>query len=144
VEESSVAVRIAQSKEIERIIAAYRGWGYGGGVERTDTVRLAESEGELIGVVRVALESGTLVLRGMRIAEQWQRRGIGTRMLKTVAEWLGDRQCYCVPYSHLTGFYGQIGFVGIPPSTVPSFLALRLAEYRHRSLDVVMMQRSAS
>jgi len=50
-------------------------------------VRVAEVDGQVTGVVRVAPGHGTLVLRGMRIVEEWRRRGVGSRMLRAVAEW---------------------------------------------------------
>jgi GNAT superfamily N-acetyltransferase len=138
-EAGDVSVRIARSDEIGRISAAYSEWGYGGGITPADTAWLAEAAGELIGVVRVAPEHGTLVLRGMRIAEEWRGLGVGTRMLTAVGSWLGDRKCYCVPYAHLVHFYGQIGFVEIDPADAPSFLSSRVAEYKQRSLDVLIM-----
>jgi hypothetical protein len=76
-EAKDVSIRIARSNDISRIATAYSEWRYGGGITPADTAWLADAAGELIGVVRVAPEHGTLVLRGMRIAEQWQRRGIG-------------------------------------------------------------------
>ena len=139
--ETDVAIRIARSNDIGRIAAAYSEWGYGGGITPADTAWLAEAAGELIGVVRVAPEHGTLVLRGMRIAVPWRRLGVGTRMLTTVGLWLGDRKCYCIPYSQLVRFYGQIDFVEIAASAVPAFLGSRVAEYKHSSLDVVIMVR---
>jgi GNAT superfamily N-acetyltransferase len=118
--------------------------GYGGGITPADTAWLAEAAGELIGVVRVAPEHGTLVLRGMRIAEQWQRHGIGTRLLTSVGSWLDEgRRCYCIPYTHLVHFYGQIGFVEIATAAAPTFLSSRVAEYKHHSLDVLIMVRCA-
>jgi GNAT superfamily N-acetyltransferase len=111
-EAKDVSIQIVCSNDISRIATAYSQWGYGGGITPADTAWLAEAAGELIGVVRVAPEHGTLVLRGMRIAEQWQRLGIGTRLLAAVGSWLDEgRKCYCVPYTHLVHFYGQIGFV---------------------------------
>ncbi|HXJ40980.1 MAG TPA: GNAT family N-acetyltransferase [Bryobacteraceae bacterium] len=139
-----VTIRIAHSCELNRILAAYKNWGYGGGITPDDTAWLAEVATELIGIVRVAPECDILILRGMRIAEQWQRRGIGGQMLRIVAEWLGKRECYCVPYTHLVHFYGQIGFVETEAAAAPSFLALRLDEYTRRSLDVTIMVRPAS
>jgi GNAT superfamily N-acetyltransferase len=142
-EAADVAIRIARFDDMSRIAAAYSEWGYGGGIVPADTAWLAEVAGELIGVVRVAPEHGTLVLRGMRIAERWRRLDIGTRMLTAVGSWLGDRTCYCVPYTHLVPFYGQRGFVEIAASAAPAFLSSRIAEYRHSSLDVVIMVRTA-
>lgn len=137
----NVEIRVAAACEISRILAAYERWGYRRGVAPGDTVWLAEIVGELAGMVRIAPEYGTLVLRGMRIAEPWRRRGIGSGMLRVMAEWLGARECYCIPYAHLTGFYRQIGFVNIAPADAPPFLAERLAEYRRNGLDVTIMFR---
>jgi GNAT superfamily N-acetyltransferase len=107
-----------------------------------DTAWLAEAGDDLIGVVRIASEDCTLVLRGMRIADGWRRRGVGTQMLHEVAVWLGDRECYCVPYTHLVGFYAQIGFVEIQSGAAPGFLSERLSDYRQRrGLQVTIMRR---
>lgn len=139
-----MTLRIAQVSELKRILTSYELWGYRGGIKPEDTTWLAEVADELIGIVRVAPENGTLVLRGMRIAEQWRRRGIGSQMLRAIAAWLDNRECYCVPYIHLRAFYEQIAFVEIPPATAPFFLAERVSEYRSRELDVTMMVRLSS
>jgi GNAT superfamily N-acetyltransferase len=123
-------VRIAQPADLPKALAAYRAWNYQGGVGSDDTVWLAEFAGESIGVVRVAPEEGTLVLRGMRVAERWRRQGIGSQILRAVAEWLGNRECYCVPYVHLIEFYNQVGFSEIEPSLAPAFLFRRVTEYK--------------
>jgi len=137
----SATIQIAQSSDLSRVIAAYETWGYRRGVAPGDTVWMAEAEGELIGVVRIAPENGTLVLRGMRIAEPWRRQGIGSAMLRVLEARLGKRECFCVPYSHLIEFYGQIGFVEMTASAAPAFLADRLAEYKRSGLDVTIMKR---
>ena len=123
------------------ILAMYEKWNYKSALGNDDTIWIAEIAAEPIGVVRVASESETLVLRGMRVAAQWQRQGIGSQMLGAVAIWLGDRECYCVPYVHLVGFYGSIGFVEVAPSHAPSFLAERVASYRRGALNVTLMRR---
>jgi N-acetylglutamate synthase-like GNAT family acetyltransferase len=110
----------------------YEGWHYRGEVRADDLVLIAEHDGAIIGVVRLALEHGTTVLRGMRVQAGFQRQGIGTRLLVSAsAELTGP--CYCIPYAHLTGFYGQIGFRVLDPASAPDFLAERLAAYRARA-----------
>ena len=76
----------------------------------------------------------------MRVAERWRRCGLGTQLLRVVDSWLDGRDCYCVPYSHLPGFYGQIGFKEITPESAPPFLA----EYKLQDLDVALMARIMS
>jgi GNAT superfamily N-acetyltransferase len=140
----SVTIRIANSYDFDRILAAYKTWDYGGGIAPEDTAWLAEAADELVGLVRIAPENGTLVLRGVRIAEQWRRRGIGSQMLRVIAAWLGKRECYCIPYAHLVGFYRQTGFVETAPAAAPSFLASRVEGYRRRALNVTIMVRPSS
>jgi GNAT superfamily N-acetyltransferase len=142
VETKDVQIKIAGVGDICRIAAAYASWGYGGGITSEDTAWLAEISGDVIGTVRVAPEHGTLVLRGMQVAEPWRGLGLGTRMLEAVASWLDNRRCYCIPYPHLERFYGQVGFRRIPGSAAPPFLADRTADYTQRGLDVVIMLRS--
>jgi GNAT superfamily N-acetyltransferase len=138
---SDTRIRIAGPDEYSRVLSIYAALGYRRTIDPADTVWLAERAGEVVGIVRVAAEQGTLVLRGMRIAEHLRRQRLGTRMLEAIAEWLGDRECYCVPYPHLVGFYGQIGFALLEPADAPRFLAERLAEYRRSGQDVILMHR---
>lgn len=119
----------------------YAALGYRRTIDPADTVWLAETPEEAAGIVRVAAEQRTLVLRGMRIAEHARRSGLGTRMLKAIAEWLENRECYCVPYPHLVGFYAQIGFAVLDPAAAPEFLAERLANYQRSGEDVILMRR---
>ena len=135
-------IRIAEPADAGRIRAAYAAWDYARLIAPDDTIWIAENGDELVGIVRIAREFGTLVLRGMRIAETWQRRGIGTQMLDAVDAWLGERKCYCVPYAHLGEFYGQIGFEIIEVDVAPLFLRGRIHEYRRASLDVMVMVRA--
>lgn len=138
---SETQIRIARPDEYSRVLAVYAALGYRRTIDPADTVWLAESAEEAVGIVRVAAEQGTLVLRGMRIAEHARRRGLGTQMLQLIAMWLRDRECYCVPYPHLVGFYGQIGFAVIDPAAAPVFLAERLAVYQRSGEDVILMRR---
>lgn len=137
----NITVRLAQAADFDQIVSAYYAWGYGGGIKPEDTTWLALIEGELVGVVRIAPENGTLVLRGMRIAESQRRQGLGSRMLCDIARWLENRECYCIPYAHLVEFYGQIGFLEIAPHAAPPFLVDRAADYEKRGLDVAIMCR---
>jgi GNAT superfamily N-acetyltransferase len=141
---SDIQIRIARSDEYSRVLTVYAALGYRRTIDPADTVWLAESAQDAVGIVRVAEEEGTLVLRGMRVAEHARRQRSGTRMLEAIAEWLGDRECYCVPYSHLAGFYGQIGFVPLEPAAAPAFLSERLAEYRRNGQEVILMRRATA
>jgi GNAT superfamily N-acetyltransferase len=138
---SDIQIRIARSDEHSRVLSVYAALGYRRTIDPADTVWLAESAADGVGIVRVAAEQGTLVLRGMRIAEHARRQRIGTRMLESIAEWLENRECYCVPYPHLVEFYGQMGFIVLEPAVAPAFLAERVADYRRSGQEAILMRR---
>lgn len=125
-------IRRASARDIPQVQQFYTGRGYGGGIAPSDTVLLAEQGGQLIGVVRLAPEHGTTVLRGMQVHPDHQRQGVGSRLLARIAEELGKSSCYCIPYAHLVQFYSQIGFDVMEPSQSPEFLKERLESYRAR------------
>jgi N-acetylglutamate synthase-like GNAT family acetyltransferase len=98
-------------------------------------------DGGIVGVVRLALEEGALVLRGMRLRADMRRRRIGTQLLDGVVAALGSQKCYCIPYRWLISFYAQGGFVMVRPDEVPPFLLHRYEKYLRDGLNVVMMCR---
>lgn len=137
-------IRIARPDEHARVLQTYEAWGYGGGVQPDDRVYIAEVGGELAGVVRRTREHGVTMLRGMQVAPERRGRGIGWRLLQALVAELGGDECFCVPYTHLTGFYGSVGFAEIPDENTPPFLRDRLAGYRARGLNVLVMRRPGS
>jgi GNAT superfamily N-acetyltransferase len=128
----AVEIRRATAADLPRVRAFYAEWRYAGEVQPADAVFVAADGPALLGVVRLAAEHGTAVLRGMRVAVVAQRQGIGTRLLDALVGVLDRRECYCIPYAHLVGFYGQAGFRVRGPGDAPAFLAERLARYQAR------------
>jgi N-acetylglutamate synthase-like GNAT family acetyltransferase len=127
-----IEVRHAMAEDISRALKFYAERRYGGGIRPEDTVLLAEHDGELVGIVRLTAEKGVMVLRGMQVQPRFQRQGIGKKLLATVAHELDGRHCFCIPYAHLVGFYGRIGFEVIEPAKAPTFLRQRLERYQDR------------
>ena len=140
----SVQIRLATPGDLARVREAYARFDYERPVRPEDAIWLAEDGDEVVAVVRVVHEEGVLVLRGMRVVDRMQRRGIGTRLLQAVEEWLGERKCFCIPYAHLVSFYAQIGFERIEPEASPAFLAQRMRDYRANGLDAILMRRPIS
>ena len=60
-------VHRATLEDLPRIRRSYERWQYRGEVRADDIVLIAEQDGAIIGVVRLAPEHGTTVLRGMRV-----------------------------------------------------------------------------
>ncbi|MDE2291767.1 MAG: GNAT family N-acetyltransferase [Elusimicrobia bacterium] len=134
-------VREAAPGERDACRELYRRTGYAGGVAPKDLV-LAAFEGErLVGAVRLCREFGVVVLRGMQVLEEHRRQGVGTLLLRACEERLQGSVCWCVPYRHLEGFYGQAGFV--VADGAPQGLVERLGRYDAEGLDVVLMRRPA-
>jgi GNAT superfamily N-acetyltransferase len=138
---TEITMRITRAEEHPRVAETYEAWGYGGGVQPDDVAYVAEHVGELIGVVRRTVEHGVTMLRGMQVAPEWRRRGIGSRLLRAFVAALGGAECVCIPYTHLTGFYGSEGFATLADADAPAFLQVRLAECRARGLSVLVMRR---
>ena len=137
-------VRLAAAADWERIRAGYEAWKYQGGVQPSDTIYLAERDGKLLGFVRRTVEHGVHVLRGMRVVPDEQRTGIGKRILRHFVTQLGAHDCWCVPFTHLVGFYGSVGFAVVPEAEAPRFLQERVATYRARGDNMLIMRRPAS
>ena len=91
---AAAAIRVATSGDRSRVEALYAELGYRRGVDAADRLVLAEADGHLIGVVRLAREHGTTVLRGMRVLPAHQRRGVGSALLVAVAAELGPAACH--------------------------------------------------
>ena len=136
--------RIAGSADYPRIETAYAAWGYRGGVSPQDVVYVAERGRELLAAVRRTHEHGVVMLRGMYVATELQRQGIGAKLLDAFVNDLHGVACYCVPYAHLLSFYGRVGFASLADEPAPNFLRDRLASYRARGLDVLVMRRAAN
>ncbi|MCI0691727.1 GNAT family N-acetyltransferase [candidate division KSB1 bacterium] len=136
-----MTIRCAPTSELIRVETFYRETAYYGGLNAADTVIVAESDGELVGAVRLCEEEGILVLRGMRVREDFRRRGVGTQILAAVDRFVGERRCYCIAHRYLRSFYGQIEFDEIQLTAAPAFLQHRLAKYTEQGLDVIIMAR---
>ena len=131
------------AEDISRVLNFYAERRYCGGIRPEDGVLLADHDGELVGIVRLTTEGSVVVLRGMQVHPRLQRQGIGKRLLAAVAQGLDGKGCFCIPYAHLVGFYGGIGFHVMEPAKAPTFLQRRLEKYRDRGdgNDFLIMRR---
>jgi len=58
---------ITTEGDLSEARALYTECGYGGGLCGSDTIIVAEANGRAVGAVRICLESGYTVLRGMQV-----------------------------------------------------------------------------
>lgn len=138
---AGAAVRRAHSDDLPRVARFYAEAGYDGGVTEDDVVFMAEVSGALVGAVRLTREHGVRMLRGMQIVPARRRQGIGRTLLQRLVEAVADEPCFCIPYAHLTGFYGAAGFALAGSRELPAFLGRRLEQYRAEGKNVVAMVR---
>src|SRR5271167_3419300 len=99
-------IRFAETTEYPGVLIHYKTCNYGGGIRNEDKVVLAIEQG-IVGAVRICNENKVKVLRGMQIKPAWQKRSIGSLMLKFLDDHVDMSGCYCLPYKHLTGFYAS-------------------------------------
>lgn len=136
-----IDISTADRSEQAALQALYHCWGYGGQIDPADEVYVARDGDHIVGLVRRTFEHGVTLLRGMQIRADRRRLGIGSRMLERFVADLAGRECYCLPYTHLTGFYGQVGFGVVDAPDAPVFIAERLAAYRSEGRNVLIMRR---
>jgi N-acetylglutamate synthase-like GNAT family acetyltransferase len=137
-------VRVTDGREKARVDAFYASQARTTRIDPSDRLVVAECEGVIVGVVRLREEEGHLVLRTMRIAESFRSRGLGTRMLRTFEPLVTGRDCYCLPYDHLTAFYGQIGFRTLLEELAPPHLRARLRQNLANGERMLVMQRASA
>ena len=138
-----IEVRRAMAEDISRVLKFYAERRYGGGIRPEDALLLAEHDGQLIGIVRLTTEEGVVVLRRNAGSPAVSTPGNREKTLAAVAQELDGKGCFCIPYAHLVGFYGGIGFHVMDPAKAPTFLRLRLEKYRDRGdrNDYLIMRR---
>lgn len=135
--------KTCKAGEVSWLTNFYNKVEYTGTFKDEDDLYFVETDDSVVGVVRIALENGDHVLRGMYMLEEHRGRGIGTNLLNYLNSKIVGNTIFCIPYAHLVNFYGRIGFKVIDKISAPEFLVSRLNEYRGRNMDVVLMMREA-
>ena len=119
----------------------YREQGYHSGWSSSERAFIATNDDEIVGSVKVEVGNGISVLRGMYVAKGYQGNGFGTEFLKHIEPILNETISYCMPFSHLGKFYGQIGFQPVNPDSFPEYLAQRYRGYEEKGYQIIAMRR---
>lgn len=82
------------------------------------------------------------MLRGMHVDPAHQRAGVGRRLLANLIAGLAGAECFCIPFTHLTTFYGRVGFVVVSTAEAPAFLGEWVKQYRREGHDVLIVHRA--
>lgn len=134
-------IEFAETADAVGVQAFYLSVEYGGGVQPDDRLLVARADHSIVGAVRLCVEHGVLVLRGMYVAEERRGLGIGTGLLASTSAAIGSSECWCIPYTRLTDFYSRIGFRVCGGDLAPTFLAERRERYTAAGRNVVVMKR---
>lgn len=128
-------IRQTNNDELEAVKEFYLSQGYKGGesMDGSEFTIVAEDGDRIIGAVRLVIEEGVLVLRGMFIDKPYQRKGIGKQMLDLMDIEIGDRECYSICKEYLEKFLNEIGFSLTKPEKAPKHLAERFKEYAEQA-----------
>jgi N-acetylglutamate synthase-like GNAT family acetyltransferase len=136
-----ITIGLAGPADSNKILNLYNTCRYSGGILPTDAIVIAKEDRQVIGAVRLCVENDINMLRGMQILPAMQRQRIGSQMLYFCLPLMQRQTTYCLPYSHLTHFYSQIGFQLADETTLPAFIQTRLLNYRTDAIDMVPMVR---
>jgi len=143
----SIVIRRAEHKDAEAINALYLDMRSASDLvayyDDDQIFIIAEHGNAIVGSVRLCVEEGYWILRTMRVHPDFQKQGIGMKMLHALEEYLRTHNCYCLPYTHLVNFYGAIGFETIEPGEAPVHLHERFKTYCDKQMQVVVMKRLA-
>jgi len=129
--------------EFDEALAFYKQQGYTGGIDPSDTTLVTRINKKIIGLVRISKEHKLEILRGMYIDLEFQRKGLGKKILALLESHFTGVEAYCVPFSHLEGFYATIGFEKIESKNAPAFLQERLEIYIAQGASCIIMKRMA-
>lgn len=134
-------IRDADVSEHDELNALYVSWGYAGGIAADDRVLVAMLDRRTVGLVRECHECDSLLLRGLWVDPNHQRRGVGQELLAAFVTRTQNADCYCLPFAHLIPLYQRQRFEVVPDDALPHFLAERLADYRRDGREIVAMRR---
>ena len=119
----------------------YREQGYHSGWSNAERAFIATNNDEIVGSVKVETCNEVSILRGMYITKEYQGKGLGTAFINHIEPILNETVSYCIPFSHLGKFYGQIGFQSINPDSFPMSLVQRYRGYEKHGYKIIAMRR---
>lgn len=139
---AAAAIERARACELAEVNAFYACVGYLDGAREEDRIWVARRGGGLLAAVRICPQpEGYILMRGLYVAQNAQRRQLGTQLARAALADAAGRVCYCIPFTHLETFYHRVGFIRIHPKHAPEKVADRLQRYLDQGLEVILMRR---
>jgi len=95
---------------------------------------------KIIAALRLCPYEDSWLLRSMSVDQEYQRRGIGLKMLLENQQSLKEKDCYCFPYRHLQGFYQKAGFKLIHNDDASPVIQQLFQQYLDSGKDIILMR----
>jgi N-acetylglutamate synthase-like GNAT family acetyltransferase len=140
-------IQIRPGHDVKNAVDAFYSKNDSQGKARADDIFFLalRKDSEIVGCVRFCVEENTPLLRTMMIDPNYRRQKIGLKLLNHFENYLVQNKIqntFCIPYSHLENFYGQIGFNKVSDDQMPSFLFERINSYRLKGKSFFCMRRA--
>ena len=137
--DENIEVKYFKSCDVDAVRSFYTNTTYRKGdiVDETNEIVAAYDGDKMVGVFRLCKENGVIVLRGFFVLAEYQKKGIGTKMLGLFENELSDVACYLNCRNGLTRFYEKANFE-VCGNEVPEFLKERVAGYNNPELNILI------
>lgn len=123
----------------------YKETGYQGTARGNDIVFVLREHGKIIAAVRLCPgnegEHDWLLLRGLWVRPERQRRGLASALMTHVVSYITNRKVWCYPDKPLEHFYARYGFETIDPVSMDSFILGPFEAYIRAGREIVTMVR---
>ncbi|MEM7247215.1 MAG: GNAT family N-acetyltransferase [Acidobacteriota bacterium] len=123
-------VRLAEADDRDWIDECHRVVRFELSDERAELHAIAEVDGDRAAVGRILrIGPGRVELGGMFVDPRHRGRGLARSIVTFLLESVVDPTIYCIPFSHLVGFYESFGFRPLEKDeAVPELVAKKVSE----------------
>jgi GNAT superfamily N-acetyltransferase len=137
--DKDINIRYFKSCNVESVRSFYTYTAYKKGdmVKDENEIVAAYDGDKMVGVFRLCKENNIIVLRGFFILAEYQKKGIGTKMLGLFENELCDVECYLNCRNGLNQFYQKANFE-ICGNNARDFLKKRVAGYNNPELNILV------
>jgi N-acetylglutamate synthase-like GNAT family acetyltransferase len=135
-------MREAADADLSQIQKLYANWGHTFVFLLNDQTFIAESNGRIIGAIRLAFEEATFVLRSLFVHEEFRAQGVAKALLEFVDIELGLAEAYCLTLPEKEGLFARVGFQLVRGLVAPDFITSRKENLREGNQEVTIMKRT--
>ncbi len=125
---------------LPRVKHFYKNNGMRAQAPRSDEVYIATQGTKIVAALRLHPVNHVFLLRSMCVDSQLRNQGIGSILLDHLQPRLDEIECYCFPFSHLTGFYQRAGFHIISTDLAPEAINDKFQRYLGNGKDICLMK----